>query len=90
MNTNIIRQYRRIHNWENFFIDSAVYSVGQSAGIVHLHWGRRRRGDCRLYAKIVQRPAGCAGGGSGAAALYEAADAQSSHMDISGRLYASV
>lgn len=33
MNANIIRQYRRIHNWENFFIDSAVYSVGQSAGI---------------------------------------------------------
>ncbi len=33
MAMNRIKQYRRIHYWENFFVDSAVYSVGQSAGI---------------------------------------------------------
>lgn len=28
-----IRHYRRIGNWENFFLDSAIYSVAQSLGI---------------------------------------------------------
>jgi hypothetical protein len=30
---NVISEYRRIQNWENFFIDSAIYSVAQSLGI---------------------------------------------------------
>ena len=28
-----IKEYRRIGNWENFFLDSAIYSVGVSLGI---------------------------------------------------------
>ena len=30
---NIITNYRRIQNWENFFMDSALYSVANSIGI---------------------------------------------------------
>ncbi len=30
---HIITDYRRIWNWENFFLDSAIYSVGRSVGI---------------------------------------------------------
>lgn len=33
MATNRIKQYRRIQYWENFFLDSAIYSVGQSVGV---------------------------------------------------------
>lgn len=32
MRSNKIKDYRQIHYWENFFLDSAVYSVGQAAG----------------------------------------------------------
>lgn len=31
--SNRIKNYRRIGNWENFFLDSAIYSVAQSLGI---------------------------------------------------------
>ena len=31
--SNRIKNYRRIGNWENFFFDSAIYSVAQSLGI---------------------------------------------------------
>lgn len=30
MRSNRITKYRQIQNWENFFMDSAIYSVGQS------------------------------------------------------------
>ncbi|MBQ4574636.1 MAG: hypothetical protein IJA85_05495 [Clostridia bacterium] len=31
-----IKHYRRIGNWENFFLDSAIYSVAQSLGIEYI------------------------------------------------------
>ena len=33
--TNRIQDYRRIGNWENFFLDSAVYSIAESVGITY-------------------------------------------------------
>ena len=35
MKANRIEHYRRIHPWENFFLDSALYSVGQALGIAY-------------------------------------------------------
>lgn len=34
---NIITNYRRIQPWENFFLDSAIVSVGQAVGITFEH-----------------------------------------------------
>lgn len=30
---NLIKSYRRIENWENFFLDSMIYSVADSLGV---------------------------------------------------------
>lgn len=35
MTANKITSYRRIENWENFFLDSALYSVGVSLGVTY-------------------------------------------------------
>lgn len=33
--TNRIQNYRRIGNWENFFLDSAIYSIARSVGVTY-------------------------------------------------------
>ena len=40
----MITNYRRIQNWENFFLDSALYSVANSIGIEY---------DDRIYTKAL-------------------------------------
>ena len=35
MKANRVEHYQRIHPWENFFLDSALYSVGQALGIAY-------------------------------------------------------
>jgi hypothetical protein len=58
--SNRISDYRRIQNWENYFLDSAIYSVAQSLGIEYedkIHFFSAITGDMFAYMYSKNKPA---------------------------------
>lgn len=57
--SNQIHGYRRIQNWENYFLDSAIYSVAQSLGITYednFHFISAITGDMFAYLYSKNKP----------------------------------